>query len=605
MAVGYNVDINGTYRYGLKGISSDIEGEFNYSPLWTVWMNDIDGGFNYVNDDIFPSMVAKYEWGWVDGEWTQYLTDQIATVSEETIQMFGVKVYLNGSLVPGTDVKDVWVRWPLNAPITFGCTFRNWEATYTTSTLPDNIRYVKIVFEGAGGSITFPKMIIKERSGGWELTVTGVDALSNILYEPVSLEEYVARESATRESQTTYTVEGITLGSRSPAFRVIINYSEGSGTLSGGTLTVAPIIDEDIPVSVEAPYYAKWVLNNLFSQLKDANTIQKQFNFSDFLIYENIPVWKTPPIEIVNQIVEAIPGEWYIQPSGSFYKLVINKLNMNTPTGGAGFVLNENLYKSPPSIQNTLTKGFNTINVIRPAVRDAAVYSWQDIADTSIEEVTIDFGGQKGIIDTIQCIKTDETGDGGYIELLEYIGVEGTTCRGVKIAIVVVKEHEFEGETIETPYSMLGYKIVWQTEQGSRRSQPSDNATNTYEGYAPLTDAQWNNYLNILTEGINVEVTTAATDKDIIRADSNITNGMIPSIQAAIDIGRENIRLSNINQTFSCSIVPAFGFELIPGKWAHVQYDVLNINDSRKIKEVYISCANQQVDLTFIEGVAV
>lgn len=148
-------------------------------------------------------------------------------------------------------------------------------------------------------------------------------------------------------------------------------------------LTFNKYVDERLPVIVRTPMPAKWIIDDILEKVVDKlpSTLPKEYFqsnliFTDWLIYNEINCQKSEPIRAIEQIVEAIPGEWLIETVGEddIRISVYNKiLNDEYPTTGS-FTINEFFFRGEPSISDTNIDRFNTINVMKHAtIRTAYV----------------------------------------------------------------------------------------------------------------------------------------------------------------------------------------------------------------------------------------
>lgn len=148
-------------------------------------------------------------------------------------------------------------------------------------------------------------------------------------------------------------------------------------------LTFNKYIDENLPVMVRTPMPAKWIIDDILEKVVDKlpSSIPKEYFqsnlvFTDWLIWNEINCQKSEPITAIEQVIEAIPGEWLIEPMGeddirfSVYNQILDD---EYPTYGS-FTINEFFFRGDPNINDNNIDRFNTVNVMKHAtIRTAFV----------------------------------------------------------------------------------------------------------------------------------------------------------------------------------------------------------------------------------------
>lgn len=512
--------------------------------------------------------------------------------NSERSAIFGRRIYRQEGSSPEEEIShsitnNTFFEWNLdNFPfIKCGFSLRNWQQELFDETEPglfnssydDNLFKFEFGIDG-GNSLIFPRMIIENRSGSYQLGLTFVDEISYILNRPVTLDAYVPQEFFEREDESNYNASGLTSEEVTDNSELYINYT--SESLSSNTYTPSPpggslSLDEEIleenknwPVSVIIPLSAKWILNDLKSKLTNPYTWNLSLNFEDFYIYKSIEIEDRKPIEIFQEIAEAAGCEMFVNPvSENRLALVIQEKSfIENPVA----YIPESLYQSGSleSISDINAGCFNTITVSKNAIRQSPDFTYKFQVNENITEVNpleIDFGGITADIDTVFLEIIDRNYDGGHAEIYSYIDETATTCTGIEVTA-----------TLSTD--------VYE-----------DSAITVLVGYRPETGAE---YDEILDEGIELECYDAAhvLKNGTIDSKYNISNDHIPDLRRANIIGGWEIRNALVNKSVNPNTI--FHTNIKPGDWIKTTVNIHNIsNENVKIKSIKGNVSSQSYSL--------
>lgn len=305
-------------------------------------------------------------------------------------------------LLPGKDCDNLEIFWGLNQPIAASFKLLNKDLQYTTDDsgsdyyglLEEGIysfarstrKYIKIQLVSFCGFtyeyLTFPRMVIKEVSGLYELNISCIDEISELLFRQTDLDTYCPEEtlvaidgepkqfqsfSLTKNEYNSYTTE------------FFVNYARVTPAALDPENKIwytSEDVDESYPVTVCNPLWVKWIISDLCKKVIDSqySIISKEyfnieFQCADFPVYCNIPVQNTEPIRIIEDICRVIPAEWYIKPDTDKLTLVIRPIYLDKEYSTDGdYYISPALVKGTPSIARTNIKRINTLNVIRPSI---------------------------------------------------------------------------------------------------------------------------------------------------------------------------------------------------------------------------------------------
>lgn len=376
----------------------------DYATPLVYWMPNIPLKVNYTNINYFPSWVPVAS---VTFSGEQIYVPPSPPVLAEYLAKYAVKVYFQTpdastteTQILADDVGEVTLKWAVNSPIIWSLVLKNYDRKYTTGAYKEYIKeriyspalasriFIKIEFKSFSGTetktIAFPRLVIKEVQGTSELTISGIDEISEYLFRRQNFSSYVSEEALARVSGSLreFVSDTLTENSINPyTSEILVNYqlaqySNVSYNSATRKLTFNYDIEEHYPVVLVNPLYAKFVIQDICEKAIDEQTtgITKEYfdvnlNFTDFQLFSEIFIQNIELIQAIEQILEVVPGEWIIEPVGdklSFccYETVIDNAFPKVPD----FYFPETLLRSYPNVQKSQSQRINTINVIRPSV---------------------------------------------------------------------------------------------------------------------------------------------------------------------------------------------------------------------------------------------
>lgn len=192
-----------------RGLDSPVVCQANIQRLSQEWLPSTPAYVEYKESGYFSSMDSS-------------VTSTTDITTSEYSAMYAARVYVvlpelgTEYEIPQKDIGAVNLVWGVNQPIQWRIALRNHERDYTKLTgnfayifnkgvycnQRSTRKFVKIKFRSWCGEkivdLVFPKLVIKEVSGTLELSVSGIDMISEYLFRKTDLETYVAEEALSR-----------------------------------------------------------------------------------------------------------------------------------------------------------------------------------------------------------------------------------------------------------------------------------------------------------------------------------------------------------------------------------------------------------------------
>lgn len=555
------------------GFSERIEGAVSFSDSIQMLDNpDISGIVNFQEVEIESIITEKTPSG---------IIFPVPVTSAHRAMKLGAAL---GS-IPSKDVKDLWVRWALNEPVTFGATVNNWSKAYHNILKPalsGDPNFITITLgTNNGTALTFPEMaIIKQKVTGYLITIEGVCSPGIYLYDKINLEGYTTHEGLKRKSETEYEASGIT-GSWNSESVAVINHKRSTGSFAGKTFTPSsPVEEEDAPVFIVVPLKNTWILKNLMSKLSGNNYSINTKNIKEEYIHTNFIIRESPAINIIQQIAEAVNAEFYFQPSGGAWELVL--IEKDNPISSGSGLKPKHFLKGGATVDTVTVNQYNTVSVISPAVIPAPIDDYDIQLNESEDGRIFDFKGEEPLIESIQIEKVHEVGLGGSIEFVSWVGQSGgNKAKGAK------------------------YNITINTENPNGLSDSGENVTTTVEESAITVNVSWSktDVLDVLSQGINEEVVDQShlAKYGEIRA-ADINNSAISSTATAMKIGKQAIEESKKNQKVTGTIPPMLTMK--PGRSLYIEYPFAGVATDFQIQAVTFSNEEPHCSVEFKSQVA-
>jgi len=359
----------------------------------------------------------------------------VSPSSAEYKTIMGVRVYLQVPELPQKEIQipyqlvgNVSVSWKIDKPVLWSLELCNFDRRFTDrddstwggllteegvySPQRETRKFFKIVFQAfyngkkIGPALEFPRLVIDKPAGGMVLNFSGSDEVSYYLYSRCDLTTYCTEECLIPigSSKGSQQVEGeseedaVETYTKYKAFN-ITNKSWDSqwSNLMVNFMSVGPNdfnFDEEIsifefkrgvnaryPVSFVNPLSVKETMTDICKQIIDKQPagIEREYinldmnDFTDFRIFSDLTCQNRLPAAVLNDLLQAIPGEMILLPRGGRWILKIRpKIYKNYPTVPR-FLLPEALFRDKPLPDLSAVKAFNKINVIRPSVIRTAV----------------------------------------------------------------------------------------------------------------------------------------------------------------------------------------------------------------------------------------
>ncbi len=309
-------------------------------------------------------------------------------------------------LLDELDADDLEIHWGRNQPILAGFKLQNYNMQYTTDDSGSDYyglfeegsysyyhrtrKYFKIELCSFCGNQyeykSFPRLILKEISGLYTLDITCQDEITELLSRQMDLDTYCPEETLMPVDGNPKRFESISLTKNEYInyfTEFLINYQRAIPAVYPEYLVdyweTGEDVEEGMPVTVCNPLWAQWIISDLCQKVIDSQdeAVHKEYfnivqQFSDFLIYCNIPVQNIEPIRVIDDIVRAIPGEWLIKPFGyneDKLTLVIRNVVLDGEYPSyPDFNVPVSLIRGDVKPQRTDIKRINTINVMRPSI---------------------------------------------------------------------------------------------------------------------------------------------------------------------------------------------------------------------------------------------
>lgn len=522
----------------------------------------------------FDSMTAAY-----DPETGEFIYPDPPTKEEKRI-LFGVDFYIAAQKIE----KINWpsLTWRLDSAIGFSVNIFDLHRTFFTRTKPgrnngtytDN--FVKLIYTVQdGNSLYFPKLIIKTHQIRDEfIMVQGIDLVSEILQDEVTLSPYVCHEYLKRTGNATWQSNLLTGDWDAENSLIFVNdliYS-GSATFNDETriLTFADTLPRESIVLLVNPLSTNWIISDFFSQV--SSDFELENNLTDFLVYSNINIIQRTPIDFLKEFLEATVGEYYIIENATHdgLKLVLQEKSY---TAEASKYMPPGLFKKGgPQYSHTEIKRFNTVRIKRLSLVPEVIKSTPDlvisetISEGDPKEIDFEYTAVK---DSIELQKAHWVEDGGISPepvIEEHVNEDTiggvAVCDGIKISAEVTKEHTNAlAETVATPDSAYTLSVKYEAYQDS--------------------DSVFVDGLDVLVIDQDHEALYGTKE-----AKFDVVNNMIETEDMAEAIGTETIRESAKNQDFS--ITMAFFEDIKPSDFHRTSMEEV-LNAERKVEEINIT----------------
>lgn len=415
----YDMNNNEVLNYSI-GISLTsgfpyVDLSYKITDIVTITSPGDNGGVIENNIDYFSSMKPTIT---IDEDGYQSNSTINSPLPAEYHSYYGQKVYIQTPdlapyefEIPQEDIISVSLRKELNSPIKWSVVLKNYTRKFTD---PDNATYgglikkgiysvkrntrkfIRIKFRSIYDNIPlveydFPRLVINEKSGTKEITIGGVDEISNYLYSRCDIPTYCVMETLTpvadskteSEGESYYTqYEMINLTDKvyNPIISTIwVNGSQPTESFSrsGETLTSSSPINSRFAVILLNPKMCKDIIKDIINKVidKQPEGITKEYfpvilDFNDYKINADVPIQNKEPIRVIEELIAIRVCDWYPYNAGNGKIGLLIKtrpIDYEYPSVGE-FVLRPQNLREKPQIGSSNVTRINTINVIRPAV---------------------------------------------------------------------------------------------------------------------------------------------------------------------------------------------------------------------------------------------
>ena len=383
---------------------------------WVIWSDPLPITVDHGIPNFFPSIKTN-----------------ITPTYKERNAIFAVSAFLQ---VPelGADIKipanlfsGSWLDRGFDKPVTAGFTLSNVDRRFTKGTgdfaglmspglysplrkTRKFIKFIVYVIDGDGELLCtkyFPRLVIKERVGGIELTFTCIDEIHHYLNEKVDLPTFSTRELLTRDVDNKkfygyYLTKKFNRFYNSELLRNASQVQDSEFTFTRDEEEGYDIyefnseVDEHYAVESICPIYIGESIQEVCRSVIDSQpeAVQKEYfdvqiKFQDWQTRFNIPVQNATGLSVIKPLITCIPGEYYVKSAGQDkLSLVIQEtINVTEYPTSPKYILTPRNSRGDFVVRNSSVKAFNKINIIKP--NETSVVAKQ-IAGTG----TVQGGGQ-------------------------------------------------------------------------------------------------------------------------------------------------------------------------------------------------------------------
>jgi len=334
---------------------------------------------------------------------------------------FAVKVFLQTPelptkeiLIPQKDIISVTCKLELNRGIMWSLSLKNYDRKYTDrdnatfgglitkgmySYARETRKFIRMqfccIYDGVPTvKYDFPRLVIKQKEGTKEITIGGIDEITEFLYSRCDLETYCVEENllpvetskvevttdyGTDTFYTRWRTINLTSNWNDPTTtQILVNYAPYTGGSYNSTSRELATgqVNTNYPVTMLNPISVHNLIKDLCTKTVDrlpAGVTKEYFpvnlDFPTYMVKADVPVQGKEPIKVIEELISVVPGEWFPQTIGDRLGLVIRRRPIEDEFPSVGkFVLRESTLKEKLSISSSNVDRINTINVIRPSV---------------------------------------------------------------------------------------------------------------------------------------------------------------------------------------------------------------------------------------------
>lgn len=366
--------------------------EVDHSLPWVVWSDPfcitVDHGIPNFFSSIKNNGIPTYN------EKNAYF----AVSAFLQLPDLGEEIKLTRNLFSGS-----WLKRDFNVPITAGFVLSNIDRRFTKSTgdfagllspgiySPSRktrkfIKFIVYIFDGEGELICtkyYPRLVIKERTGGIELNFTLIDEISHYLNETIDLPTYAAREILTRDIDNKkfyayYLTKKFNRFYNSELLRNCEQVADSEFTFTRGesydTYEFGSEVDEHLPVEAVCPLYVGETIRDICEKVVELqpDVVTKEHfsvicNFQDWQTRVSIPVQNTTALSVIKPLIDTIPGEYWIKPGENNLSLVIQEtVNVLDYPETPKYTFTPRNSRGDFGVSYSSIKAFNKMNVIKP-----------------------------------------------------------------------------------------------------------------------------------------------------------------------------------------------------------------------------------------------
>jgi len=261
-------------------------------------------------------------------------------------------------------------------------------------------KFLKIVIRSWTGTrfidFTLPKLVIKDTPKNDDiLSFAGWDYISEILNQEVNLPAFCALEALERINDGTnkhFQVNNLT--NNQAIYELYVNYERitTGWTYNNDThiVTFSRAVNTNYIVMAKCPVSKQKAIKSICDQavnklpgvISPRDYINCSFKFADQYFEAELATFNTTPKETIKKILNSVPADFLIMPSGNNLKLMFlpKILGDEYPSNGK-FYIPETMFTAKPDLPKSSVRSFNFINLKRPS----RVYETNEPAIMSVQ----------------------------------------------------------------------------------------------------------------------------------------------------------------------------------------------------------------------------
>lgn len=247
-------------------------------------------------------------------------------------------------------------------------------------------KFIKVIIRSWTGSryvdFTLPKLVIKETPKNNDIiSFSGWDYISEILNQEVNLPCFCAVEALERVDDDTnkhFKINNLT--NNQNIYELWVNYdlvtSGWTFNVETQIVTFSQAVNPNYVVMVRCPISKQKAIKSICDQavnklpevINPRDYIHCDFKFADQYFDAELATFNTTPKETIKKLLNSIPADYLIMPSGNNLKLVFlpKILGSEYPKNGK-FYLPETMFTGKPDLPKSSAMSYNFGNLKRPS----------------------------------------------------------------------------------------------------------------------------------------------------------------------------------------------------------------------------------------------